>query len=101
MTLLRNQSVPLLSASLLTSVGLTRVSIGPPARIIELRHVRIAVGLHQRDRRQHRHRRLADREDVHVALEVAEDVAHVVDVVVEVEAPAASGTSRASGQSVM
>ena len=33
MTLRRNQSVPRFSASVLTTVWLTRVSIGPPARI--------------------------------------------------------------------
>ena len=33
MTLRRNQSVPRSSASVLTTVGLMRVSTGPPARI--------------------------------------------------------------------
>ena len=35
MTLRRNQSVPRRSASVLTSVGLTRVSIGPPISTME------------------------------------------------------------------
>ena len=35
MTLLRNQSMPRSSASLLTAVGLRRVSIGPPISVID------------------------------------------------------------------
>ena len=35
MTLRRNQSMPRRSASLLTAVGLTLVSIGPPIKVME------------------------------------------------------------------
>ena len=51
-----------------------------------MRHVRILVGLHQRDRRHHRHRRLAHRDHVHVAAEHVQHGDDVVDVVVEIEA---------------
>ena len=52
-----------------------------------MRHVRIAVGFHARDRGQHRHRRLAHRDDVHVAAEEMQHRDQVVDVVVEIERP--------------
>ena len=87
MTLRRNQSVPRSSASVLTTVGLMRVSTGPPARTSDSGTLRVAVGLHDGRGRQHRHRRLAHREDVHVSRKVAEDVDHRVDIVVEIEPP--------------
>ena len=85
MTLRRNQSVPRFSASVLTTVGLMRVSTGPPARIRRQRHGGIAFRLHQRGGGEHRHGGLAHREHVHVAAEEAEHVDHRVDVVVEIE----------------
>ena len=50
------------------------------------RRVRVLVGLHQRGRGQHRHRRLAHRDDMGVAAEAMQDADDVVDVVVEIEA---------------
>ena len=50
------------------------------------RDVRVAILLHERDGGEHRHRGLADGEDVHVAVEDRQHVAHVIDVVVETEA---------------
>ena len=49
------------------------------------RHVRIAGFFHQRHGRQDRHRGLANREDMHIATEVVEDVAHGIDVVIKIE----------------
>ena len=49
------------------------------------RHVGIVVGLHQRDGRHHRHRRLAHRDDMGVAAERVQDRDHVVDIIVEIE----------------
>ena len=51
-----------------------------------VRHIGVAVRLHARDRRKHRHRRLADRNDVAVAAQKMQDRDHVIDVVVEIEA---------------
>ena len=50
-----------------------------------MRHVRVAVRLHARHRGEHRHRRLTDRDDVHVAAEEMQHRDQVVDVVVEIE----------------
>ena len=49
------------------------------------RLARILVGGHQRGRRHHRHRRLADRDDMDVRPEIAAELHDVVDVVVEIE----------------
>ena len=77
--------MPRFSASVLTAVGLTRVSIGPPISVMEVRHIGIVVGLHQRDRGKHRHRRLANGDHVDVAAERMQHRDHVVDIVVEIE----------------
>ena len=50
-----------------------------------LRLARVLVGGHQRGRRHHRHRRLADRDDMDVRPEIAAELHDVVDVVVEIE----------------
>ena len=98
----RNHSVPRASASWFTAVGASRVSIGPPISVIVARRERIAVLREQRDGREHRHRRLADRHHMRVRTEVMQDLDQVVDVVVEVEmSPPKTGTIRASAQSVM
>ena len=49
-------------------------------------YVGIVLGLHARDRREHRHRGLAHRYDVGVAAEQMQDRDQIVDVVVEIEA---------------
>ena len=85
MTLLRNQSTPFSLASLLTAVGLRRVSIGPPIRIIVLGRSRILLGIHQRYGGHHRNRGLAHRHDAGTRPEVAQEVDDIVDVVVEIE----------------
>jgi hypothetical protein len=73
------QVVDLRSASL-------RGSIGPPIMVMVFGSLGSFVGGHQRDRGQHRHGRLADRDHVHVrAKQVADEVLHVIDVVVQVE----------------
>ena len=51
-----------------------------------MRNVRILVGLHQGDRRHHRHRGLAHRDHMHVAAEHVQHGDDVIDVVVEIEA---------------
>ena len=51
------------------------------------RRVGIVRGFHAGDRRQHRHRRLAHRDHVGVAVQRMQHRDHVVDVVVEIEAP--------------
>ena len=51
------------------------------------RHIRIVVRLHERDRGHDRHRRLAHRDHMGVAAERVQDRNHVVDVIVEIEAP--------------
>ena len=60
------------------------------------RQVAVAGGLHQRDRRQHRYRGLAHGHDVDARPQPMMDGDQVVDVVVEVEGPSATGTMRAS-----
>ena len=102
MTLRRNQSVPRFSASVLTTVGLMRVSIGPPARIsvsgtagspsASISAVAASTGT----------------DGWHTANTCTSPPKkrnmsrHGVDVVVEIEAAGrSSGTSRASCQSVM
>ena len=50
------------------------------------RHIGIAAGLHDRHRCHDRHRRLAHRDDMHVAAERMQHLDHVVDVIVEIEA---------------
>ena len=52
------------------------------------RHVGIVLGFHAGDRGQHRHGRLAHRDDVRVAVERMQHRDDVVDVVVEIEAAA-------------
>ncbi len=86
MTLLRNQSMPRSSARLLTAVGLRRVSIGPPIRVIDSGTKGSRSASMTRDRGQHRHRRLAHRDDMHVAAEHVQHLDDVIDVVVEIEA---------------
>ena len=51
-----------------------------------MRNVRILGRLHPRNRRHHRHRRLAYRDHMHVAAEQMQHGNDVIDVVVEVEA---------------
>ncbi len=51
------------------------------------RRVGIVRGFHAGDRREHRHRRLAHRYHVGVAVQRMQHRDHVVDVVVEIEAP--------------
>ena len=60
----RNHCGPRFSASLLTAVGLRRVSIGPPLSVIDAGTCGLVLGLHPRHRRQHRDGGLADREQV-------------------------------------
>ena len=48
---------------------------------------RLAIAGHQRDGREHRHGRLADRDHVDFRADVADEFLHVGDVVVEVERP--------------
>src|SRR6516165_5383753 len=50
------------------------------------RRERIASGLHQGNRRQHRHRWLAHRDDMHVAAQHVQHLYDIVDIVVEIEA---------------
>ena len=96
MTLRRNQSMPRSAASLLTrgriDAGIDRAA----HQHHRARHVGILRRLHPRDRRHHRHRGLAHRDDMHVAAEEMQHRDHVVDIVVEIEPPSASGTMRAS-----
>jgi hypothetical protein len=49
------------------------------------RQFRILGGGHQRNRGQHRHRRLAHGNDVHVGAKVADEVLYVIDIVGQVE----------------
>ena len=49
------------------------------------RHAGILDRLHAGDRGQHRHRRLAHRDDMDVTAEKMQDRDHVVDVIVEIE----------------
>ena len=51
----------------------------------------VAVGLHQRRRREQRHRRLADPDRVHARAQMSQHLAQVDDVVVEVEGPERQG----------
>ena len=39
--------MPRFSASMLTCVGLTRVSIGPPISVMDARRVRVVLGFHR------------------------------------------------------
>ncbi len=48
---------------------------------------RVAVGLHQRRRREQRHRRLANSDRVHAWSEMSENLTQIDDVVVEIEGP--------------
>ena len=86
MTLLRNQSMPRSAARLLTAVGLRRVSIGPPISVIDSGTKGSLLGFHHGNRRHHRHRRLAHRDDMHVAAEHVQHLDDVIDIVVEIEA---------------
>ena len=52
-----------------------------------MRHVWIAVRFHQSDRREHRHRRLTDRDHMRVAAKQVQNGNDVVDVIIEIEAP--------------
>jgi hypothetical protein len=51
-----------------------------------MRDVRVVLSLHARDRGEHRHRRLADRNHVRVAAKEMQDRDQIVDVIVEIEA---------------
>ncbi|GCC43279.1 hypothetical protein chiPu_0027567, partial [Chiloscyllium punctatum] len=51
------------------------------------RHERVVVGFHHGNGCHNRHRRLAHRDDVHVAAERVQHLDHVVDVIVEIEPP--------------
>ena len=82
-------------------VGLRLVSIGPPISVIEAGRQGSSAAAMQRGGGQHRHRGLADGDDVGVGADAADEVDDVVDEVVEVEAPGQAGMSRASRQSVM
>ena len=85
MTLRLNQPMSLSWASLLTAVGLERVSIGPPIRIIDSGTLGSFTASMRDDRGEHRHRGLADRDHVGVAAQRVQHLDDVVDVVVEVE----------------
>ena len=50
-----------------------------------MRHVGVAFGFHARDRRKHRHRRLAHRHQMTIAAERMQDRDQIVDVIVEIE----------------
>ena len=85
MTLLLNHESGLRVARLLTAVGLRRASIGPPIMTMVRGLTGASVVGHQRNRGQHRHRRLAHRDHVHVGSEEGDELAHVVDVIVEMK----------------
>ena len=66
--------------------GRVAARVDRPAHQDQAARLRLARGRHQRDRRQHRHRRLADREHVQaLGADVADELADVADVVVERE----------------
>ena len=67
-------------ANSFTAVGFTRASMGPAIRIIERGTAGSFIALHQRHGGEHRHGRLADRHDVHVAPEESNKINDVVDV---------------------
>jgi hypothetical protein len=72
-------------ASWFTLVGLTRVSAAHQHH--RARHIGVIGGFHARDRRKHRHRGLAHRDDVNVAAQEMQDRNDVIDIVVEIERP--------------
>ena len=86
MTLLRNQSMPLLGGEI---VDRGRIAAGID-RAAHQRHRErnkgIAFGFHDGNRRHHRHRRLAHRDDMHVAAERMQHLDDVIDIVFEIEA---------------
>ena len=78
--------MPRSAARLLTAVGLRRVSIGPPISVIDSGTKGSLLGFHDGNRRHHRHRRLAYRDDMHVAAELMQHLDDVIDIIIEVEA---------------
>jgi hypothetical protein len=73
-------------ARLFTAVGDLRASMGPPIMVMD--RAWFAAAGHQRHGSQHRHGGLADADHMAVAidaLQVADELLHVVDVVVQVE----------------
>src|ERR1700760_50748 len=88
MTWLRNQSIPRSAARLFTAVGLRRGSIGPPLKGIDSGtkgSLLAPLTDTAAPPRPRGHRRLAHRDDVHVAAEHVQHLDDVVDVIVEVE----------------
>ena len=86
MTLLRNQSMPRLGGEI---VDRGRIAAGIDRAAHQRhrqRHEGIALGLHDGNRRHHRHRGLAHRDDMHVAAELVQHLDDVIDIVLEIEA---------------
>src|SRR5215212_7550800 len=83
--LCRNQSVPRSMASLLTAVGFTRVSIGPPMRIIDRGAKASCSSSISATAASTGTEGWHTANDMRVGAERVQHVDHVIDVVVEIE----------------
>ena len=86
MTLLRNHSMPRSSARSFTPVGIATGIDRAAHQRHRQRNIGIVIGFHHRDGSHHRHRRLANRDHMHIAAEHVQHLDDVVDIVLEVEA---------------
>ena len=87
MRLRSNHPIDLLVASLLTLVGLMRVSIGPAISVMLLGLRLVAGGGHHRDGGERLHAGLADGDQMRARAQRLEKPDDVFDIVVEAEGP--------------